>query len=280
VHREGGELPASKLAMINDAAVAACDSLDGLKDGLISDPRACHFDPGVLLCKGGDGPACLTAAQVAAVRAVYDGARNPRTGEQLYPGWLRGTEAGWGGYFVGQREPARLDFWRYWVFHDPGWDFRSFDFDRDLSYADERMAFVTANDEDLGPFQRNSGKLLLYHGWADPVAPAEDTIRYLENVERTMGGAERTAGFVRLFLAPGMGHCGGGPGPNSFDALAALDKWFADGAPPERIVASHSKNGAVDRTRPLCAYPLTARWDGKGSVDDAASFACAVGARP
>jgi feruloyl esterase len=277
-HKEGGELPASKLPMIAEAAIAACDAADGLKDGLISDPPACGFDPGLLLCRDGDGPRCLTAGQVTAVRAVYDGARNPRTGERIYAGWTRGSESGWGAYFVGQREPARLDFWRYWVFHDAAWDFRSLDFDRDVGYADEKMAVLVANDPDLREFERRNGKLLMYQGWADPVVPAADTIRYFESVERAMG-RERTAGFMRLFLAPGMGHCGGGAGPNSFDAVAALDQWVSMGTAPERIVASHATNGAVDRTRPLCRYPLVAKWSGTGSVDEAGSFGCAAGGR-
>jgi feruloyl esterase len=275
VHKEGGELPASKLPMIAEAVVAACDALDGLKDGLISDPLGCGFDPGSLLCRDGDGPRCLTAGQAAAVRAVYDGARNPRTGERIYAGWTRGSESGWGAYFVGQREPARLDFWRHWVFDDAAWDFRSFIFDRDVRYADEKMGVVVANDPDLREYEKRHGKLLMYQGWADPVVPAADTIRYFESVERAMGGPERTAGFVRLFLAPGMGHCGGGVGPNSFDAVAALDRWVSKGAAPERIVASHATNGVVDRTRPLCAYPLMARWNGTASVDEAGSFGCA-----
>ena len=284
VHKDGAEtLPASKLSLVYQAAVAACDSPDGVKDGLIGDPRACKFDPGAMLCKAGDGADCLTPPQVAAVRAVYEGAKNPRTGERIYPGWVRGSEAsggarpgGWSGYFVGQPEPARLDFWRYWVFDDPNWDFRSFDFDRDVLYADRKMAFLTANDPDLTGLQNRGGKLLMYQGWADPVVPPEDTIRYFESVAGFMGGPEKTGGFVRLFMAPGMGHCSGGPGPNAFDALGAIDQWVSRGVAPDRIVASHSTGGAVDRTRPLCPYPQVARWNGAGSIDAAASFACAA----
>jgi feruloyl esterase len=255
VHKDGAEvLPASKLPLINQAAVSACDAPDRVKDGLIGDPRACKFDPGALLCKGADAADCLTAAQVSAVRAVYEGVRNPRTGEQLYPGWVRGSEAGggarpggWSGYFAGQPEPARLDFWRFWVFDDP----------------------------DLTRFKQRGGRLLMYQGWADPVVPATDTIRYYESVERAMGGLEKTTGFVRLFLAPGMGHCAGGPGPSSFDALGALDRWVSQGSAPDRVIASHSTAGTVDRTRPLCPYPQVAKWDGAGSIDNAAAFRCA-----
>jgi Tannase and feruloyl esterase len=269
VHPASGELPASKLPLIHSAVLKACDALDGVKDGIISDPAACDFDPSALLCKGADAPTCLTKSQVTAVRAVYDGTHNPRTGELLLPGWARGSESGWNKYFVGLREPARLDFWRYWVFP-------SFDFDHNVTYADKKMSFLAANEPDLTAFQKHHGKLLLYHGWADPVAPPQDTIRYVNSVDRAMGGAGKTPGFLRLFLAPGMGHCGGGPGPNTFDALGALDKWVTQGTAPDKMIASHSTNGTVDRTRPLCPYPLEARWNGKGNVNDAASFSCAA----
>ncbi|MBL0160357.1 MAG: tannase/feruloyl esterase family alpha/beta hydrolase [Bryobacterales bacterium] len=235
---------------------------------------------GTLACRGADAPDCLTADQVAAVRLIYEGARNPRTHEQLFAGWARGTEAGWASYFVGRPEPARVDFWRYWVFFDPAWDPLTFDFDRDVAYADTRMSFLTANSPDLRDFQKRNGKLLVYHGWADPVAPPEESIRYYESVSRTMGGYAKLAPFYRLFLAPGMGHCSGGPGPNSFDALGALDQWVTRSVAPDRIIASHSTGGKVDRTRPLCPYPLIARWKGTGNSDDAAEFVCAVPAAP
>lgn len=283
VLREGGAdpLPPAKLPLINRAVIAACDALDGVKDGLIGDPRRCKFDPGSLLCKSAGSADCLTAAEVAAVRKIYGGTRNPRTGEQIFAGWAKGSEAsggqqvgGWAGYFVGQSEPARLDFWRYWVFHDPKWDPRTFDFDRDVAYADSKLSFLVANQPDLSAFQKRGGKLLMYHGWTDPVVPPEDTIRYYEDVERLMGGAGKTSEFLRLFLAPGMAHCTGGPGPSSFDSLGALDRWIVKGVAPDRILATHSTGGKVDRTRPLCPYPQVARWNGRGSIDDAANFAC------
>jgi tannase/feruloyl esterase len=275
-------LPASKLPLINKAAIAVCDGLDGVKDGVIDDPRLCHFDPGTLLCKGADDATCLTAPQVAAVRKIYDGARNPRTGEQIFTGWPRGSEAsgggsqigGWTGYIVGQPEPARTEFFRLWVFNDPNWDLRTFDFDRDLAFADAKMAVVNSNVANLAPFKAHGGKLVMYHGWADPVVPPQDGVHYYEAVEKAMGGAEKTKDFFRLFMAPGMAHCAGGPGPNTFDAVTALDKWVTAGAAPEKIIASHSTNGAVDRTRPLCPYPQVARWKGTGSTDDAANFSC------
>lgn len=271
--------PASKLPVVNRAAIKACDALDGVRDGLISDPRRCQFDPATIACKNGDGPDCLTPAEATAVRAIYDGAKNPRTGEQIFAGWERGSESlgghgGWTGYFVGQPEPARSDFWRLWVFGNPQWDPRAFDFDRAVDAADTKVGFIDANNPDLKAFESNKGKLVMYHGWADPVVPPEESIRYYEAAGRAMGGAARIVSFFRLFMVPGMGHCSGGPGPSNFDALGALDKWVTEGTAPEKIVASHLTNGAVDRTRPLCTFPQIAKWNGEGSSDDAANFNC------
>lgn len=266
-------LPTAKLGLIQSAAIAACDAADGVKDGIISDPLTCKFDPAALECKGENSADCLTKSQVTAVRAIYDGARNPRTGERLYFGWVRGSETGWSAYFVGQREPARLDFWRYWVFNDPNWDFHTFDFDRDAAYADAKMNFLTANEADLSRFSEQGGKLLIYHGWADPVAPPEDTIRYYERVVRSMG-VDRASSTARLFLVPGMGHCSGGRGANTFDALSALDTWVTKGTAPAKILATRTTNGTVDLSRPLCPYPEVAQWNGSGNSDDASAFAC------
>ncbi|HXE63023.1 MAG TPA: tannase/feruloyl esterase family alpha/beta hydrolase [Bryobacteraceae bacterium] len=272
-HENGAEiLPAAKLPMITRAVIARCDAMDGVKDGLIDDPRRCHFDPATLLCKSVDGPECLTARQAAAVRKVYDGAINPRTHERIFPGWVPGTEAGWRGYFVGHAEPARVDFWRLWLFGDLKWAPATFDFDRDVQWADEELAETSALNADLRPFRANQGKLILYQGWADPVVPPEDTIQYFDAVQRAVGG--RSSDFARLFMVPGMGHCQGGPGPSVFDPLAALDAWVTKDAAPDRIVAAHRVAGKIDRTRPLCPYPQVARRQGNGDIDDAASFAC------
>lgn len=281
LHRSAeSALPASKLPLLYNAVVAACDALDGIKDGIISDPRRCHFDPAVLLCRNGDSASCLTEPQVTAVREVYSGAHNPSNGERLFPGWIRGSEAlpdgtgSWAAYFVDKPEPARLDFWRYWVFHDPNWNPLSFDFNHDVVYSDTKLASVTALDPNLSKLKQAGGKLLLYQGWADPVVPPENTIEYFENVQRTMGGNTQTSSFVRLFMVPGMGHCTGGPGPNVFDALEALDAWIVRGIPPERIVARHMTGKTIDRSRPLCSYPKQPVWTGFGSTDDAKNFIC------
>jgi feruloyl esterase len=275
-------LPPAKLALLTKGAVDACDGLDGLKDGIIDDPRRCHFDPAKLACRGGaDEASCLTSAQVEAARKMYEGAKNPRTGEPIYAGWPRGSESfgpnpiqSWRQYVLDPAEPMRVDFFRYFLFHDPNWDYRTIDMDHDLAYAEQKLSFMSANEKDLTPFRKRGGKLLMYTGWADPVVPPQDTVAYYDGVTKAMGGPEKTRDFYRFFIAPGMGHCSGGPGPNQFDMLAALEHWVEKGVAPERVAASHVTNGKVDRTRPLCLYPQVARWKGTGSADDAANFSC------
>ena len=275
-------LPKAKLPTLYRAVMEACDASDGVKDGILSNPRRCRFDPATLLCQGPDSNACLTAPQVKAVRDIYAGARNPRTGERIFPGWVPGSEdvpdaGSWAGYFVDMPEPARVDFWRYWVFADPHWDPRSFDFDRDVTLADRTLPQVNALDPNLTAFKRSGGKLLLYQGWADPVVPPEDTLRYYEAVARAMGGAKAVDSFALLFMVPGMAHCSGGPGPNRFDSLRALDRWVVSGRAPASIVAEHqTRTGAVDRSRPLCPHPQQAVYKGTGSTDAATSFVCSA----
>ncbi len=282
-HKDGVPIVSeSKLRLVTHAAVDACDGLDGVKDGIIDDPRRCHFDPAKLLCRGGDEPTCLTAPQVEAVKKVYDGLKSPQTGEQIFTGWPRGSEAfgdtaiqSWRRDILDPPEPMRVGFFRYFLFHDPNWDPRTIDWDRDIAYADQTLSFMAATERDLTPFRKRGGKLVVYTGWADPVVPPQDTVAYYDGVVKAMGGLEKTREFARLFLAPGMGHCGGGPGPNQFDALGALEKWVEQGSAPDRLIATHVTDGKADRTRPLCPYPQVARWKGAGSTDDAASFVCA-----
>ena len=274
-------IPDTKLSLLTKAAVEACDGLDGLRDGIIDDPRRCHFDPVKLLCKTGDEATCLTAAQVEAAKRIYEGVKNPRTGEQIFTGWPRGSEGfgesagqSWRAYIMDPPEPMRIGFFKYFLFHDPNWDPRTIDWDRDLAYAEQKMPFMSAVERDLSPFKKRGGKLLMYTGWSDPVVPPQDTVAYYEAVVKTMGGLDKTREFYRFFLAPGMGHCGGGPGPNQFDHLTALEQWVEKGVAPDKMIASHAVNGKVDRTRPLCPYPQVARWKGTGTTDDAANFAC------
>jgi pimeloyl-ACP methyl ester carboxylesterase len=263
-------LPQPKLALLTKSAVEACDGLDGLKDGLIDDPRRCHFDPAKLLCKNGnDDATCLTQPQVDAAKKMYDGLKSPKTGEQIYTGWPRGSEGfgdsaiqSWRTYVMDPPEPMRVGFFKYFLFHDPNWDYRTIDWDRDLAYAEQKLAFFAPVERDLSGLKKHGGKLLMY------------TVGYYDGVVKTMGSLEKTRDFFRFFVAPGMGHCSGGPGPNQFDALGALEQWVEHGTAPDKLIASHSSGGKVDRTRPLCPYPQVARWKGTGSSDEAASFSC------
>ena len=275
-------LTPAKLSLVTKAAVAACDANDTLKDGLIEDPRKCSFDASSLACQPGeDESTCLTGAQVEAVRKVHDGAKNPRTGEQIFTGWPKGSEAfgetagqSWRSYITDAKEPSRAGTFKHWLFNDPNWDARTLDFDRDFAYMNERLPHMHAVDANLAPLKKSGAKMISYAGWMDPVVPPQDTAAYYESVAKVMGGYDKTRDFFRLFMAPGMGHCAGGPGPNSFDMLTALENWVEKGTAPDKIIATKSTAGKVERTRPLCPYPTVARYTGKGSVDDAASFAC------
>ena len=193
----------------------------------------------------------------------------------------------------------RLEFWKHWVFDDPAWDWRTFDYDRDVAYADAKMAAVNAINTYLSVFRSRGGKLLMYSGWADPIGPPADAIDYYKHVKEATGGQQKTESFFRLFMVPGMAHCRGGPGANFFggydpltpvppdikidpqhDMLSALVQWVETGSAPEYMIASHVRDGHVDRTRPLCRYPKIARWSGSGSSDDAKNFSCVEPASP
>jgi len=278
-------IPASKVPVIANAVNEACDALDGIKDGILNDPRRCHFNPETLLCKSGDAPTCLTAAQVEAVKKIYRG-----PGEQIYPGLLPGGESGPGGWAqwitgprpqLGGHAMLGLPFFKYIVFEDPDWDFRSFQFaappgfDSDVQFTDDKLASIfNANNPDLSAFRANGGKLIQYHGFSDPDITPLSSIHFYESAEKATPGVD---GFYRLFLVPGMQHCGGGPGPAKFDMVSALEQWVEHGAAPDRVLASHvTATGAVDRTRPLCAYPMEAQWNGTGSTDEAQNFVCAA----
>jgi feruloyl esterase len=270
-------IPPAKYPLIHKAAVAACDAGDGLKDGLISDPTRCKFDPSVLLCKEGDGADCLTAAQVEAARKVYGPGKNPRTGKVLFGTLAPGSELGWAVMGAGP-EPyaAILEQARYVVYQDPKWDWRTFDFDKDNDrFERPEYLIMNATDPHLDKFVAHGGKLLMYHGWADQNVSPYNTVDYFQHVREAMG-PEKTDGSVRLFMAPGMAHCNGGEGPNTFDKIGTLDRWVEEGKAPASIMASHSTAGKVDRTRPLCPYPQMAVYKGSGSIDEAASFSCKV----
>ena len=271
-------IPPAKYPIIHQAALNACDSKDGLKDGLIEDPRKCDFDPKVLLCQAGDGAECLTAPQVKAAKQIYSPATNPRTGQELFSSLVPGTELGWGVQAQGPEPSANIyDQYRYVVFNDANWDWKTFNFDTDVARGDRpENVIMNATDPNMKAFFSHGGKLLLYHGWSDPNVPTLNTIKYYNSVVADMGGEAKASNSVRLFLEPGMGHCGGGEGPNVFDKVGPLEKWVENGRTPDRLEASHSTNGKMDRTRPLCPYPQVAKYKGTGSIDEAPNFECRI----
>ena len=211
----------------------------------------------------------------AAIR-IYTPARNLRTGAEIYPAMERGSELAWNTLAGGPR-PILLadDYFRFVVFEDPRWDFKTLNFDTDVVKADKKdSGILTATNPDLDPFFSRGGKLIQYHGWTDRQVMPRNSINYYNSVVKATGGTRPVATSYRLFMAPGMDHCGGGDGPNSFDALGALERWVEKGEPPAALLASHSTNGKIDRTRPLCPYPQVAKYKGSGSTDQAANFRC------
>ena len=270
-------IPREKYALIHDAAIKQCDANDRVNDGVIEDPARCQFDPRALLCQSGDGPSCLTAPQVAAAQRIYAPARNPRTGREIFPGLAIGSEKGWAALAGGPRPlPIADDHYKFVVFKDPTWDFRTLDFDKDLALADriDREFGLNANDPNLKAFASRGGKIVMYHGWNDQLIAPANSINYLKSVESALGGPTRAAETIRLFMVPGMTHCAGGDGTASFDMLKALEQWVEERRPPARLIASRLENDKLVRTRPLCPYPQIARYSGSGTTDDAANFAC------
>jgi feruloyl esterase len=260
--------------LLHNAVLDACDALDGVKDGLLENPDRCTFDPGALACKGTDTRGCLTPTQIDTARMIYSSPVNPRTGRRI-AGLARGSERGWTdlGWTASARATG-LDQFRYLVFGDAGWTVEKFDFDIDIVRAEERDAgTINALDANLEPFIRGGGKLLHYHGWSDPQISPGSSVQYYTRVVEALGDASRVDSAYRLFMAPGMGHCGGGTGPNTFDMLGALEQWVEAGKAPDSILASQSLAGG-DRTRPLCPYPKVAVYRGTGSPNDAKNFAC------
>lgn len=292
-----GSLTPAKLEVLQNAVLARCDALDGVKDGLIEDPRLCHFDPSVVACKNGDGPDCLTAPQVEAVRKIYAGPKNPRTGTQIFPGYPPGTEAvagTWSLWIAPQQAQRAIQFFfgnSYFgqvVFDNPKWDFRTFDFDQDVATADKKTAAIlNSTNPDLRAFEKRGGKLIQYHGWGDAAISPLNSIRYYGSVEKFFAKNDArvdVGDFYRLFLVPGMAHCSGGAGPNSFgnggaqanvdaehDIVTALDRWVEQKTAPAELIGT-----GKGLTRPLCPYPQVARYQGAGDTNAAANFTCAV----
>ena len=288
-------VPPAKLALVAEKVMTKCDAVDGLTDGLIDDPRRCQFDPvrDVPSCReGADAADCLTAAQAGALKKIYDGPVS--AGKPLFPGFMYGSEAvttglqgtpasGWTNLIVPAQPDAKpADFslaestMKYLVFTPPrpDYDFRTFDFDREVSLVEPWGNQANAKNPDLSAFRKRGGKLLMTYGWADAILQPMMGVNYYEQALSANGSG--TTDFFRLFMIPGMAHCAGGVGPDRHDAVTAMIEWVEKGKAPESIVASKVVNGQVVRTRPLCPYPQVARHTGQGSIDEAANFRCVV----
>jgi len=275
-------VPKEKLALVQRAATAQCDALDGVNDGIIADPRTCTFNTASLTCQGPERADCLTAEQVKTVQAINDGPRNPRTGALIYPGYERGSEAGIELYWNAPVGPGgavstkeTLVTWSP-KFQSRHGEFFGFDFDGDLAAAKADLdGILNYTDPKLAGFQKAGGKLLLYHGWADSLIPARGTPNYYEKIAAANGGFAKTQGFARLFMLPGVAHCRGGVGPDQFDMLTALENWVERGQAPASVLATRpAKPGLPALSRPLCPYPAAARYKGQGDPNDAANFTC------
>jgi hypothetical protein len=283
----------AKMALVAEHAMNKCDAVDGLKDGLIDDPRACRFDPtrDVPACRDGAGAAtCLTAAEAGAVKKVYDGVTSK--GKPFFPGFMVGSEAvttaangtatsGWANAIIAAQPNAKpADFnlaegvMRYLVLDPPqaDYDFMKFDFDRDTKVVERWSKLADAKEDDLSRFRKSGGKLIMTYGWADQILQPMMGVNYYEAVVKENG--RNTRDFARLFMMPGVAHCGGGVGPDRNDAVTAVIDWVEKNKAPDMLIASKVTNGAVVRTRPLCPYPQVARYKGQGSINDAANFSC------
>jgi tannase/feruloyl esterase len=266
-------IPADKYPMIHQAVLDRCDALDGVKDGVLEDPSRCSFDFATLTCTGDDRPDCLTKDQVETAKAMTSPIRDPRSGAVLHPGrYYPGSELGWGGVAGPSPSGESHEGMRKIVF-SPDWDYHTIRVPDDVERAvkaDKGLLF--GGDADLSRYFKRGGKLLMYHGWADPLVSPDTSLIMFKRINETVG--RPAADSLALFMVPGMGHCQGGPGTDQFDKVSALDRWVESGTKPQSILASHTKGAVVDRTRPLCAYPATAHYIGTGSTDDAKNFRC------
>ena len=295
-------IPPAKISTIAHAVLAACDKLDGVSDGILNDPRQCHFDPSSIACKDGeDSAACLTAPQVTALRKIYVGLLDA-DGRQIFPGYLPGAEEGnngWGIWITGPAPAKSLlaffgaGYFSDMVYEKADWNYKTFTLNSGLQMANEMTdAALNAVNPDLSAYRAHGGKLILYHGWDDPAIPALNTVNYYEEVQAKLGRAE-TASFARLYMVPGMQHCGGGPGPDNFgqswtwqaadpghNIRIALEEWVEKDIAPATIIATKAaagdEQGPAIMTRPLCPYPQSARYKGSGDPNRAESFVCAT----
>ena len=266
---------AEVLKGLEDQIVEKCDAIDGVKDGLMEDPRRCTVDVSTL--------ARLSGPQQDALRKIYGETRNQDG--VIFPAQPFGGEgdpAGWASWIIGpnplvmtaQKVPSLrfafgTEMFKNFVFGDPAWDYSKYDFKSFKKDSAQAASILNATNPNLDAFKASNGKLIIWHGWSDPALSALGTIKYYDQV----AARDASAGdFVRMFMLPGVLHCAGGPGPDRVDWAAAIDHWVEKGTAPDRLVAT--KAGATPRTRPLCAYPLRAVYQGSGSIDEEANFAC------
>ncbi|MEP7355249.1 MAG: tannase/feruloyl esterase family alpha/beta hydrolase [Acidobacteriota bacterium] len=280
-----GEIKAEKLKALADGVYGKCDALDGLKDGIIENPLACDFHPerDLTACKGAETPDCFTPPQIAALKVIYDGPKNSK-GEVIFPGFPPGGEA----FALGARGPARSGwdggmsasfglgdtFMKYMAFDTPrgaSWDYKTLNLDTDPAKMTNVGLIINATITDLSAVKARGGKVLHYHGWADPGVTPKMSVDYYEAVQKTMGS---TSDFYRFFPVPGMFHCSGGPGCGEVDWLSAIVSWVEKGTAPTMLVGSHVEAGKTTRTRPVCMYPTVAHYKGSGSIDAAENFTC------
>jgi hypothetical protein len=288
-------ITAEQLRVVADAAYGKCDASDGLSDGVIDDPRSCDFKPrtDLPLCTSGTaGPSCLTKSQIDAIEAIYAGPKRGTT--PIGREWPVGAEVsapvgpsaaasrtGWVPWFLAAQPTARPvqslfgeTFMQYMAFGkpDPSYDWKTFDFDKDPQRMESIGAILDATNPDLTAFRDRGGKILMYFGWADPALNPLMGVQYYEQVNKGMGSS--ASDFFRLYMVPGMFHCGGGVGPSVFDGFTPLVEWAEKATVPSAIRAERHVDGKADRSRPLCPYPQAAQYKGAGNTDDAANFAC------
>lgn len=285
---EANPIPYGKLAGLAERIYQRCDGADGLADGLIEDPRRCDFQPARDLKRcpeGSDAADCFTQGQISTLERIYGDLYSQ--GRRIFPGWPVGAEiagpdgrSGWDNWIV-RRDGGRPTwalfaetFFRYMAFpqKDPAYTPAKFDLEKDPARLEWIHSVLDATETDLTRFRHRGGKLLMYFGWADPALNPRMGVEYYENVKERMGAS--TPEFFRLFMVPGMFHCGGGVGTSTFDLLGPLIEWVEKGVAPDRIDASRVVQGKTVRTRPLCPYPQVARYNGSGSIDEAANFTC------
>ncbi|HZV88319.1 MAG TPA: tannase/feruloyl esterase family alpha/beta hydrolase [Candidatus Binatus sp.] len=292
-------IPTSKIPAIAKAVNAACDAKDGVADGILNDPRQCHFDPAILLCKEADSNACLTQPQVTTLKKLYQGAHDSK-GQEIFPGFVPGGEdgqGGWGLWITGPAPGKALlfvfggGFFSDMVYDKADWDYKKANLDEAVAAADKKLASVlNATETNLKPFESRGGKLIIYHGWNDSGISPLNSINYYESVQNKMGKQEADS-FLRLYMVPGMQHCGGGPGPDVFGQIGfstsndpqhniylALEQWVEKGSAPSTVIATkqagEGATAVVKMTRLLCAYPQVAKYKGSGDTNDAANFTC------